>query len=84
MSDSPINIEAIKLLLESLVKKRLQQLDEEHKSVTHLHAMIVPELEQGLIEAVMEHCQHNQLQAANVLGINRNTLRSRLKKYNLK
>ncbi|UUL83472.1 nitrogen regulation protein NR(I) [Sphingomonas qomolangmaensis] len=43
-----------------------------------LYDRIVAEVERPLIEAVLARCGNNQLRAARVLGINRNTLRKRL------
>jgi two-component system, NtrC family, nitrogen regulation response regulator GlnG len=43
-----------------------------------LHERIIAEVERPLIEAVLARCGQNQLRAARILGINRNTLRKRL------
>ncbi|PKK91466.1 MAG: hypothetical protein CVV64_06845 [Candidatus Wallbacteria bacterium HGW-Wallbacteria-1] len=40
-------------------------------------------VESAMVETVMKKTQGNQVKAASVLGINRHTLRSKLKKYNL-
>ena len=46
---------------------------------THaLHALVISEVEKPLLEKVMEHAAGNQLRAAEILGINRNTLRKRI------
>jgi len=49
----------------------------------NLHGMVMSEVEKPLLEAVMERAQSNQTRAARMLGINRNTLRKKLKQYNL-
>ncbi len=41
------------------------------------------EIEAPLFETVMEHTQGNQSRAAEILGINRATLRKKLKAYSL-
>ncbi|SVC96209.1 uncharacterized protein METZ01_LOCUS349063 [marine metagenome] len=46
--------------------------------------MVVAEVEKPLLEAVMKHAGGNQLRAARMLGINRNTLRKKLTLYGLK
>lgn len=49
----------------------------------NLHCMVMSEVERPLLELVMERAQSNQTRAARMLGINRNTLRKKLKLYNL-
>ena len=48
-----------------------------------LHAMVMREVERPLFKAVMEYTDGNQSQAAGILGINRGTLRKKLKNYKL-
>ena len=48
-----------------------------------LYDMIMGEVEQALFAAVMEHTRGNQSKAAEMLGINRSTLRKKLRLYNL-
>lgn len=48
-----------------------------------LYDMVVAEVEAPLLEAVMHYAGSNQSQAAKILGINRNTLRKKLKIYGL-
>lgn len=45
--------------------------------------MVLNEVEVPLLEAVLSYTGGNQTQAAEVLGINRGTLRKKLKEYNL-
>lgn len=49
----------------------------------NLHGMVMGEVEKPLLELVMERAQSNQTRAARMLGINRNTLRKKLKLYSL-
>jgi DNA-binding protein Fis len=42
------------------------------------------EVEKALISLVLKETNGNQLKTAKVLGINRNTLRSKIKEYNIK
>lgn len=48
-----------------------------------LHERIVSRVEKELIVQVMQQCNNVQTKAATRLGINRNTLRSKLQEYNL-
>lgn len=46
------------------------------------HANVIELVEKALIAKVLTQCGHNQVKAARMLGISRNTLRHRLKKFN--
>lgn len=48
-----------------------------------LHKLLISEVEKPLLETVMKHTGSNQVRAAQLLGINRTTLRSKLKKYDI-
>lgn len=49
----------------------------------NLHQIIMNEVEAPLIETVLRHTDGNQSRAADILGITRTTLRSRVKRYQL-
>ncbi len=51
--------------------------------VTGLYAMVMAEVESPLLAAVLEYTQGNQTRAAEMLGLNRGTLRKKLKQYGL-
>jgi len=46
-----------------------------------LYDLVLSQVEESLLAAVMEHTGGNQTKAAAVLGINRNTLRKKLRSY---
>lgn len=48
-----------------------------------LHKDVVEQVEKPLIKIVMRHTGNNQVKAAEILGLNRNTLKRRLVDYNL-
>ena len=48
-----------------------------------LYGLVLSEVEAPLFETVMEHTHGNQSRAAEILGINRATLRKKLKHYYL-
>jgi len=49
----------------------------------HLHTLIMEGVERVLIEKTLEHTGGNKRKAAQILGINRNTLTTKIKKYQL-
>ncbi len=48
-----------------------------------LYDLVLGEVEEPLFRAVMDYTHGNQSQAAGILGINRGTLRKKLKTYSL-
>jgi DNA-binding protein Fis len=48
-----------------------------------LHALVMGQVEKPLIAVVLQHTNGNQSQAAEILGINRNTLRKKIHEFNL-
>ena len=70
--------------LDSLVFEVVEQgLQAAPADETNLHEKIVNRVERELIAQVMQSCNKVQTKAATRLGINRNTLRSKLQQYNL-
>lgn len=50
----------------------------------NLYEMVIPEVEKALILMVMKETKGNQIRAARLLGINRNTLRSKIRKLDIR
>lgn len=48
-----------------------------------IYDMVLRNVEQSMLETVMRHAEGNQTVAADMLGINRNTLRRKLTEYEL-
>lgn len=48
-----------------------------------LYALMLAEMEAGMLAEVLKHCEGNQSRAAAVLGINRATLRKKLEALGL-
>ncbi|RJP27926.1 MAG: hypothetical protein C4533_05450 [Candidatus Omnitrophota bacterium] len=67
--------------LESKVVELENSLYREKKGV--LYKSVLQVIEKPLIEAVLERTEGNQLKAARILGINRNTMRSKIKKLGI-
>ena len=51
--------------------------------VTDVYDMVLQEIEAPLLEVVMKNTRQNQTKAAGMLGLNRGTLRKKLKRYSL-
>ena len=68
------------LPLNELIARRIRDhLDEfGDDDPQNLHALMVAELERPLIELVLERAGGNQVRAARMLGLNRNTLRKKI------
>jgi Fis family transcriptional regulator len=50
---------------------------------TELYSMVLSEIEEPLFRSVLEYTKGNQSKASELLGINRGTLRKKLKMYGL-
>jgi Fis family transcriptional regulator len=55
----------------------------EGEPASDLYSLVIAEVEAPLLAAVMRHTRGNQSRAANALGLNRGTLRTKLKQYGL-
>lgn len=71
--------------LSNSVKRSMERYfrDLDGTKPTHLYSMVLREVERPLLEVVMKHAKSNQCRAAEILGINRNTLRKKLKEHGL-
>ena len=52
-------------------------------ATTNLYAMLLNEIEPPLLKATLDYVNGNQSRAADILGMNRGTLRKKLKLYGL-
>ncbi len=67
--------------VERAVSNYFQHL--EGQEVSDVYDMVLAEVEAPMLEVVMKYTRHNQTRAAHVLGLNRGTLRKKLKQYGL-
>lgn len=67
------------------VRQAMQQyfLDLDGETPQPIYEMVLAQVEKPLIEVVLAHAQGNQTRAAELLGLNRNTLRKKMKQYDL-
>ena len=55
----------------------------EGETPTGVYDMVIGHVERALLVSIMDRANGNQTQAADMLGMNRNTLRSKLTKYKI-
>ena len=63
------------------LKRYLKDLNGETPSA--LYDMVISHVEKPLLEIIMDRADNNQSKAAQMLGINRNTLRKKLRDHGL-
>ena len=63
------------------VRQYLAEIDGELP--TDFYQLVLSQVEAPLLEEVMRHTRNNQTRAAHLLGLNRGTLRKKLRLYNL-
>jgi Fis family transcriptional regulator, factor for inversion stimulation protein len=51
--------------------------------ITDLYQLVLAEVEAPLLESVMSYTKDNQTKASTILGLNRGTLRKKLKQYGM-
>ncbi|WP_455204526.1 DNA-binding transcriptional regulator Fis [Kaarinaea lacus] len=68
----------IKLVLENYFN------DLDGHEPAHLYQLVLQEIERPLLETVMKYTKGNQSKASIVLGLNRGTLRKKLKQYDIR
>jgi DNA-binding NtrC family response regulator len=73
---------------EQLLRNLKDRIDELVPDILRLsdqraHANIIDLVEETLMTRALKECNYNQVKAAKMLGISRNTLRHRIKKYNI-
>ena len=71
--------------LASTVRKVMKQYfkDLDGEKASGIYDMVVAAVEKPMLEVVMTQAQGNQTRAAQLLGLNRNTLRKKLKQHDL-
>lgn len=76
-SEAPTLKECVKNAMDTF----FQDLD--GQPAANLYEMVMAEVEAPLLDVVMKHSRDNQSKASEILGINRGTLRKKLKQYDL-
>ncbi len=82
MCDSVINENDMARYVRNTLKEYFKDLDGE-KPCCGMYDMVMDCAEKPLLEMVLEHVAGNQTHAAEILGINRNTLRKKMQQHGL-
>lgn len=71
--------------IQDVIKKSLEKYfrDLGEQEPFNMYEMLISTVEKPLLEAVMSRAEGNQSHAAEMLGINRNTLRRKLQQHDL-
>ena len=72
---------ALKVAAEDAIRQFIAILDGE--DTTDFYELVLAEVEEPLLRVVMEYTGNNQSRAAAMLGLNRGTLRKKLRQYKL-
>ncbi len=75
------NNSGLNAIVRSSVSQLLNDLDGETHG--HIYDLVLQQVEEPLLDLIMQHVDGNQSKAAERLGINRGTLRKKLKMYDL-
>ncbi len=75
------NINDLTLTVEEAVRAYLRDLDGELPC--DLFDTVISQIEKPLLQTVLEHCENNQSKTATYLGINRGTLRKKIKQHQI-
>ena len=82
-SDNLLIIQLQAARLENIVEKKLLYFLDTESSPSRLLIRLYKPVEQALIETVLNWKEGNQIQTAQALGINRNTLRKKIQDYKI-
>ena len=73
---------SIREFLEEKLKRYLGEMTKLNNC--NLHSAVLSEVEKSIISIVLKETRSNQLKAAKTLGINRNTLRTKIREYKIR
>lgn len=73
--------QSLRACVETTMENYFRHLD--GQAVSDVYNMVLAEIEAPLLEVVMKNTRQNQTKASEILGLNRGTLRKKLKQYGL-
>ena len=80
-TDTSVRENELSLTVRKVMKQYFKDLDGEKPS--GIYSMVVACVEKPMLEVVMIQAQGNQTRAAELLGLNRNTLRKKLHQHGI-
>jgi Fis family transcriptional regulator len=83
-NDAPREIDQVQSLRDSVsiaIRHYLEELD--GQMATDVYEMVLAEIEAPLLTEIMRYTRNNQTKASIMLGLNRGTLRKKLKQHKL-
>jgi len=80
-NSAPTEISQLSHAVKHSIRRYLYELDGTQPN--NMYDLVLRQIEQPLLEAILEHTKGNQSRAAEMLGLNRGTLRKKLRSYNL-
>jgi Fis family transcriptional regulator len=79
--DNNTQNQSLRACVETTMENYFRHLD--GQNVSDIYNMVLAEIEAPLLEVVMKNTRQNQTKASEILGLNRGTLRKKLKQYGL-
>lgn len=77
-SESPNSLsEHVTLTLDAYFKTLQEEVPSD------VYQLVIGQIEKPMIEYILNHTEYNQSKAADILGINRNTLRKKIQHYQI-
>ena len=74
-------VSSLREAVDLFVRRYLDEMDGEMS--TDFYELVLSEVEAPLLQAVMEYTRFNQTRTAQMLGLNRGTLRKKLRQYEI-
>lgn len=74
-------VASLREAVDTFVRRYLDEMDGERG--TDFYDLVLAEVEEPMLQAVMEYTRFNQTQAAQMLGLNRGTLRKKLRQHRI-
>ena len=83
--DAPETLDYDNLSLEQIIRDKLEDYFQRTRgiNVENLYSLVIERVERPLIELTLKTTRGNQIRAAQILGINRNTLRKKIADLNI-